>query len=172
MQWSVGGAGATIDPDGGFVAERPGTFLVTATYGTRVATASVVVEPRNVQRALELVGRTPVEEFQMLEQWMFGDYLYATSALSGKLWVYDISNPSAPIKVDSLSFDARILNDISVSADGKIGVADARGRVEPQERHRLSRHLRSRRTRRCCRSTPRRCPAACTARSSTATTST
>ena len=48
---------------------------------------------RNVQRALELVGRTPAEDFQTLEQWTFGDYLYATSALSGKLWVYDITNP-------------------------------------------------------------------------------
>jgi len=62
VQWSVNGAGATIDPDGGFVAERPGTFLVTATYGERVATSSVVVEPRNVQRALEVVGRTPAVE--------------------------------------------------------------------------------------------------------------
>ena len=127
VQWSVNGAGATIDPDGGFVAERPGTFLVTATYGTRVATSSVVVEARNVQRALELVGRTPAEDFQTLEQWTFGDHLYATSALSGKLWVYDISHPSAPMKVDALSFDARILNDISVSSDGTIGVLSREG---------------------------------------------
>ena len=127
VQWSVDGAGATIDPDGGFVAERPGTFLVTATYGTRMATSSVVVAARNVQRALELVGRTPAEDFQTLEQWTVGDYLYATSALSGKLWVYDITSPSAPVKVDALSFDARILNDISVSADGKIGVLTREG---------------------------------------------
>ena len=127
VQWSVGGAGATIDPDGGFVAERPGTFVVTATHGARVATSSVVVGARNVQRALEVVGRTPAEDFQTLEQWTFGDYLYATSALSGKLWVYDISSPSAPTKVDALSFDARILNDISVTADGRIGVLTREG---------------------------------------------
>ena len=127
VQWSVNGAGATIDADGGFVAERPGTFLVTATYGTRVATSSVVVSARNVQRPLELVGRSPAEEFQTLEQWTFGNHLYATSALSGKLWVYDITNPAAPIKVDALSFDARILNDISVTADGKIGVLTREG---------------------------------------------
>ena len=127
VQWSVDGSGATIDPDGGFVAERPGTFLVTATYGTRMATSSVVIALRNVQRALELVGRTPTEDFQTLEQWTFGDYLYATSALSGKLWVYDITSPSAPLKVDALSFDARILNDVSVSADGKIGVLSREG---------------------------------------------
>lgn len=127
VQWSVGGAGATIDPDGGFVAEKAGTFLVTATYGTRVATASVVVEARGVQRPLEVVGRTPAEEFQFLEQWVAGDYLYATSALAGKLWVYDVRNPAQPVKVDSLAFDARILNDVSISADGKVGVLTREG---------------------------------------------
>jgi plastocyanin len=66
VQWSVAGNGAAIDADGGFVAEKAGTFLVTATHGTRVATASVVVEARDVQRALEVVGRTPAEEFQFL----------------------------------------------------------------------------------------------------------
>ena len=81
-----------------------------------------------MQRPLELVGRTPAEEFQTLEQWTFGNHLYATSALSGKLWVYDISQPRRRrLKVDALSFDARILNDISVSADGKIGVLTREG---------------------------------------------
>jgi hypothetical protein len=47
--------------------------------------------------------------------------------MSGRLWVYDISNPAAPLKVDSLTFDARILNDVSVSADGKIGVVTREG---------------------------------------------
>jgi hypothetical protein len=127
VQWSVAGNGAAIDADGGFVAEEVGTFLVTATYGTRMATASVVVEARGVQRELEVVGRTPAEEFQFLEQWVTGNYLYATSALAGRLWVYDISNPSQPVKVDSLSFDARILNDVSISADGKVGVLTREG---------------------------------------------
>ena len=171
VQWSVDGDGATIGPDGGFVAERPGTFLVTATYGTRTATSSVVVAARNVQRALELVGRTPAEDFQTLEQWTVGDYLYATSALSGKLWVYDITSPSAPVKVDALSFDARILNDVSVSADGKIGVLTARARRTARTASSSSTPP-TRRIPRCCPSTPRPCRAACTAPSSTATTST
>ncbi|HEU0253105.1 MAG TPA: Ig-like domain-containing protein, partial [Pyrinomonadaceae bacterium] len=33
-RWSVSGTGATIDADGGFVAERPGSYIVTATSGT------------------------------------------------------------------------------------------------------------------------------------------
>ena len=34
-RWSVSGVGATIDADGGFVAERPGSYAVTATIGDR-----------------------------------------------------------------------------------------------------------------------------------------
>jgi hypothetical protein len=127
VQWSLGGEGASIDADGAFVAERPGTYIVTAAIGNRTATASIAVTARNVQRELELVGRTPLEEFQTLEQWVFGKYLYATSAMAGKLWVYDISKPASPLKVDSLAFDARILNDVSVSADGTFGIVTREG---------------------------------------------
>jgi hypothetical protein len=122
VRWSVSGAGASIAADGIFVAEAPGSYVITAASGDRAAAASVVVRPRNVQRALEVVGRTPLEEFQTLEQWIIGNYAYVTSATAGRLWVYDISNPAAPLKVDSLTFDARILNDVSTTADGKIAV--------------------------------------------------
>jgi hypothetical protein len=121
---SVGGPGAAIDADGGFVAEAPGTYVVTATAGDRAAAASVIVAPRNAAPELEVVGRTPLEEFQTMGQWTIGDFVYATSAISGKLWVYDTRNASAPVKVDSLSFDARIVNDISVTADGRSSRAE------------------------------------------------
>jgi hypothetical protein len=128
LRWSVGGGpAAMIEADGVFVAERPGAYVVTAMSGEKVATASVVVTPRNVQREFEVVGRAPVEEFQVLEQWITGDFMYVTSAIAGKLWVYDISNPAAPLKVDSLSFDARVMNDISTTADNKIGVLTREG---------------------------------------------
>ena len=128
LRWSVGGGqAATIDPDGGFVAERPGAYVVTVISGERIATASVIVSARNVQREFEVVGRAPVEEFQVLEQWLVGNFMYVTSAVAGRLWVYDISNPATPIKVDSLSFDARIMNDISISADQKIGILTREG---------------------------------------------
>lgn len=127
VRWSVSGAGASVDSDGGFVAERAGAYVVTASIGDRSSVASVTVRPRDVKRTLEVVGRTPNEEFQTLEQWIVGKYAYVTSAMAGRLWVYDISNPSAPIKVDSIAFDARILNDISTSADGKVAVVTREG---------------------------------------------
>jgi hypothetical protein len=126
-RWSVSGEGASIDADGVFVAEQPGSYVITATSADRAAAASVVVKPRNVQRPLEVVGRAPAEEFQTLEQWIVGNYAYVTSAMAGRLWVYDISNPAAPVKVDSLAFDARILNDVSTTADGKVAVVTREG---------------------------------------------
>jgi hypothetical protein len=126
VRWAVSGAGASIDADGVFVAEQPGSYVISASSGERAAAASVVVAPRLVQRPLEVVGRTPLEEFQTLEQWVVGNYAYVTS-LAGRLWVYDISNPATPVKVDSLAFDARVLNDVSTTADGRIAVISREG---------------------------------------------
>ena len=127
VRWSVTGAGATIDPDGGFVAEQPGSHVVTASVGERSAIATVTVRPRDVARQLEVVGRTPLEEFQTMEQWIVGKYAYVTSIIAGRLWVFDISNPAAPVKVDSVTFDARVLNDISTTPDGKVAVVSREG---------------------------------------------
>jgi len=126
-RWSISGAGATIDADGGFVAEKPGSYAVTATIGDRSAVATVTVVPREVARELEVVGRTAQEEFQTAEQWIVGNYAYVSSIMAGRVWVYDISDPAKPVKVDSVSFDARVINDVSTTADGKIGVVTREG---------------------------------------------
>ena len=126
-RWSISGAGATIDADGGFVAEKPGSYAVTATIGDRSAVATVTVVPREVARELEVVGRTAQEEFQTAEQWIVGNYAYVSSIMAGRVWVYDISDPAKPLKVDSVSFDARVINDVSTTADGKIGVVTREG---------------------------------------------
>ena len=126
IRWSVAGSGAAIEPDGAFVAERPGTYTVTASAGDRSAAASVVVSPRGGERPLEVVGRTPLEEFQTTEEWIVGNYAYVAS-LGGRVWVYDISNPASPVKTDSIAFDARLVNDVSTTADGKIAVVTREG---------------------------------------------
>jgi hypothetical protein len=126
IRWSVAGNGAAIEPDGAFVAERPGTYTVTASAGDRSAAASVAVSPRGVERPLEVVGRTPLEEFQTTEEWIVGNYAYVAS-LGGRVWVYDISNPASPVKTDSVAFDARLVNDVSTTADGKIAVVTREG---------------------------------------------
>jgi hypothetical protein len=121
VRWSVSGAGATIEADGGFVAERPGTYVVTASVGDQSSVATVVVAPRNAERELELVGRIKLKDVQAAEQWMFGNHLYV-STIWDQVQVYDISDPKNPKLTETVKVDARVVNDVSVTADGKIGV--------------------------------------------------
>src|SRR5690349_2944380 len=125
-RWSVSGAGATIDADGSFVAEKPGTYIVTATSGNVSSSASIVVAPRNLEREIEVVGRVPFKEFQGAEQWIIGNYAYY-STISDRFLVYDISNPAQPKLTDTIMVDARLVNDIMTTADGKILVISREG---------------------------------------------
>jgi hypothetical protein len=133
-RWAVTGEGATIDPDGGFVAERPGTYVVTATSGMHQAVASVVVAPRNAEREIQVVGHAPSKDMldangaviQSAEEWIFGNYAYV-STISDKLLVYDITDPAHPKLTDTIKVDARTINDVSTTADGKIGVITREG---------------------------------------------
>ncbi|HAF14902.1 MAG TPA: hypothetical protein DCK99_14650 [Blastocatellia bacterium] len=126
MRWTVSGPAATIDPDGGFVAELPGSYVITAASGSQEAIASVVVTPRNVERSLEVVGRAPIKDFEAAEEWIIGNYAYL-STISDKLLVYDISDPAHPKLTDTIKVDARIINDVSTTADGRILVISREG---------------------------------------------
>jgi hypothetical protein len=121
VRWSVSGDGATIESDGGFVAARPGAYVVTATAGDQSSVATIVVAPRNVERELEPVGRVKLKDIQCAEQWMFGNYLYV-STIWDQVHVYDISDPKNPRLTDTIIVDARVINDVSLTSDGKIGV--------------------------------------------------
>ncbi|HEU4871879.1 MAG TPA: Ig-like domain-containing protein [Pyrinomonadaceae bacterium] len=125
-RWSVSGNGATVDSDGSFLAEQPGTYIVTGTSGNLSSSAAIVVTPRNLERELELVGRAPMKEFQGAEQWIIGNYAYY-STIADRFFVYDISDPAQPKLTDTIKVDARIVNDISTTADGKILVISREG---------------------------------------------
>lgn len=126
VRWAVAGAGVMIEADGAFVAERPGTYVITAASGEHSAVASVVVTPRAAEREVKIVGRAPFKEFQAAEQWIIGDYAYVSS-VSDKVLVYDISNPANPKLTDTVKVDARIVNDVSTTADGRIAVLTREG---------------------------------------------
>ena len=99
VRWTVTGPAATIDADGGFVAELPGSYVITAASGSQEAIASVVVAPRNAERTLDVVGRAPIKDFEAAEQWIIGNYAYL-STISDKFLVYDISDPTRPKLTD------------------------------------------------------------------------
>ena len=126
MRWSVSGPDAMIDSKGRFVAALPGSYIVSLTSGERSAVSSISVKPRNVERSIELVGRVPVKDFMAAEQWIIGDYAYLAT-ISDRLLVYNISDPSKPQLTDTVKFDARLINDISTTPDGKIAVLTREG---------------------------------------------
>ena len=126
VRWTVSGPAATIDSDGGFVAELPGSYVITAASGPQEAVASVVVTPRNAERTIEVVGRAPIKDFEAAEEWIIGNYAYL-STISDKLLVYDISDPAHPKQTDSIKVDARLINDVSTTADGRILVISREG---------------------------------------------
>ncbi|HEY2971202.1 MAG TPA: Ig-like domain-containing protein [Pyrinomonadaceae bacterium] len=126
VRWTVSGPAATIDSDGGFVAELPGSYVITAASGPQEAVASVVVTPRNAERTIEVVGRAPIKDFEAAEEWIIGNYAYL-STISDKLLVYDISDPAHPKQTDSVKVDARLINDVSTTADGRILVISREG---------------------------------------------
>ena len=125
-RWAMTGTGATIYPDGAFVAEQPGTYIISASSGNIAATAAIVVKPRNAERELEVIGRAPFKEFQGAEEWIIGDYAYY-STITDRFLVYNISDPAQPRLTDTVKVDARLVNDISTTADGKILVISREG---------------------------------------------
>jgi hypothetical protein len=126
VRWTASGPAATIDADGGFVAELPGSYVITAASGDQEAIASVVVTPRNAERSIEVVGRVVNKEFATAEEWIIGNYAYV-STIADKFLVFDISDPAKPKLTDTVKVDARIINDISTTADGKILVISREG---------------------------------------------
>ena len=125
-RWTVSGSGASVYPDGAFVAEQPGTYVVTATAGNVSATSSIIVSPRNAERDLQIVGRALFKDVQGAEVWLIGNYAYY-STIADHFVVYDISDPAHPKLTDTIKVDARIVNDISTTADGKILVISREG---------------------------------------------
>lgn len=126
VRWSVSGDGGSIEADGTFIAEKPGSYIINAACGEGGSAASVIVEPRNVERDIEIIGHALTKDVQAAEEWLVGNYAYV-STISDRLLVWDISDPSKPRLTDTLKVDARHVNDISTTADGRIGVLTREG---------------------------------------------
>lgn len=124
--WSVAGEGGTAYPDGGFVASRAGAFVITATVGGRSASTAITITPRVHDRQVEQVGNAVYSDLQAAELWAVGNALYV-STIADRVYAYDISDPARPRLTDSVMVDARLVNDVSTTADGKIGVITREG---------------------------------------------
>ena len=128
VEWLMGaGAGAEVDADGRFVASLPGTYRVTASFAGKTAEAVITVTPRDVRRPTTLVGRVPLK-FMAAEFWLHpdGKHGYLTT-IGDRAYAIDLSNPASPVITDSVVVDARVINDLMTTEDGKFGVLTREG---------------------------------------------
>jgi hypothetical protein len=134
--WSVSGAGAQIEAEGGegvFVAETPGRYEVMARVGeTTVQTTVVEVAERAYDAELVLEGRGPIGSHHSGDMWVFEgvdgrDYVYVGTFLHDWMKVWDVTDPTAPVLTDSLQFDARRINDIKIHPNNRLGIATREG---------------------------------------------
>ena len=127
------GAPAQINADGRFVAERSGTYTVIATSGSHSAVAVVAIEPRDVQREIEVVGRGEVLDQRSSDLWVWGgtdgrDYaITGTWGADGHSFFWDVTDPASIEKIQEVQVDARTVNDVKVSADGQVAVIGREG---------------------------------------------
>lgn len=127
------GASAMIEQDGRFVANVPGKYTVLARSGNNVAEHSFRVTYRNVQRPLEVLGRGIVPDVKTSDLWVWEgvdgrDYaVTGTWGARGEAFFWDVTDPSNIHTIDTVQVDARTVNDVKVSEDGRIAVITREG---------------------------------------------
>lgn len=126
-------ASAHVEPDGAFVAEKPGVYVVVASSGGVSGSTEVVVEARQVGEEVEVLGHGAVGHVHTSDLWVWEaadgrDYaITGTWGGDGKAYFWDVTDPTGIAPVDSVQVDARTVNDVKVSDDGRIAVISREG---------------------------------------------
>lgn len=122
-----------IDADGAFVAYEPGSYQVSASFGSRSADAIVTATDRDVKRPVKVVGKLLRTAFPTSEVWLHpnGNVAYLGTHLGGdRVYAIDISNPATPVIVDSIVVNARVINDMMTTPDGNWMVISREGAAD------------------------------------------
>jgi hypothetical protein len=131
---TIAAPGATGVIDRGlFTAEVPGRYTLLATAGPRSARKVLDVRPRDVRKRISVTGRGSINHVHTSDLWPWTgkdgrDYaLVGTWGGDGWAYVFDITNLGAIVKTDSVKVDARVINDVTVSPDGRYGALSREG---------------------------------------------
>jgi len=122
-----------IADDGRFVANLPGYFTLIATSGGHEARQSVRINQRNVQQRLELVGHALVDDVHTSDLWVWEgadgrDYaITGTWGANGDTYFWDVTDPANMMPIDTVTVDARTVNDVKISEDGTLAVITREG---------------------------------------------
>ena len=129
-------ASGLITQNGKFVAETPGIYTLTAQSSGFSASKKVKVVPRNVSKRLEVVGHGTISNHNTSDLWVWAgigkhtgkDFaVTGTHSADGEAYFWDISDPANMVIIDTIKVDARTVNDVKISEDGRVGVISREG---------------------------------------------
>lgn len=131
----IGAEGAFVFDDGTFVSEAAGAFRVIASVGGVAAAALVEVTDREAPEPIELIAHAPRTEVTTSDLWVFEgvdgrDYAYTGTHAGGggeRMYVWDVTDPTNLILMDSVVVDARVVNDVKVSEDATWAIITREG---------------------------------------------
>jgi hypothetical protein len=131
---TIAAPGATGVIDRGlFAAEVPGRYTLLASAGSVTARKVVAAETRDARRRIMVQGRGSITHVHTSDFWPWTgrdgrDYaLVGTWGGDGWAYVFDITDLANPVRTDSIQVDARVINDVTVSPDGRYGVLSREG---------------------------------------------
>ena len=131
-EYAPGGAGL-IEQDGRFVAEKPGLYTLQVSSGTHTDRMTVKVVQRDVRQKLVALGQGRVSDVHTSDLWVWEgvdgrDYaVTGTWGANGDALFWDVTDATNIHVIDSVRVDARTVNDVKVSEDGRICVISREG---------------------------------------------
>lgn len=119
--------------EGKFVADQPGLYVLNATCGSAAASITISANNRNITRKIDLIGQGSVNNKHTSDLWIWEgvdgkDYaVTGTWGADGTAYFWDVTDPASINLIDSVKVDARTVNDVKVSEDGRICVISREG---------------------------------------------
>ncbi len=126
-------APAQIEQNGKFVANKSGLYTIMVRNANTFAETTVKINPRNVRREIEILGNAKVTDVPTSDLWVWEgvdgrDYAATgTHVGRGEAFFWDVTDPTNMIAIDTITVDARVVNDVKVSEDGRIAVISREG---------------------------------------------
>ena len=129
-------AAGLVTDDGRFVAETAGLYTLIASSGGYSAQKTIKVVPRNVQKKAKLVGHGLISDVLTSDLWVWAgvdkhegkDFaVTGTWGSNGEAYFWDVTNPDSMVIIDTITVDARTVNDVKISEDGRVGVITREG---------------------------------------------
>ena len=129
-------ASGLVTDDGRFVAETEGLYTIIASSGGYSSQQTVKVLPRGVEKKATLVGHGLISEVLTSDLWVWAgvdqhegkDFaITGTWGSNGEAYFWDVTNPDSMFIIDTVTVDARTVNDVKISEDGRVGVITREG---------------------------------------------